>query len=192
MIGSLERRADTKKSSTYPLRRPLPRLGSGVRIPSPTPIISDRRPRSAARKEPRGEASELFHLRNMPTGKRGAAIASRLCSGNAAPGFERPARAATRRGEAHVLKTNRRFTIVPRLAARRSRLTPARHLVLRVQGPAWVCHIRDPELPPPRIPVLPRSRRSSPPSPTPAWGGLGMNARKLLEATLGFRSSLVE
>jgi hypothetical protein len=30
MIGSLERRVDTKKSITYPLRRPLPRLGSGM------------------------------------------------------------------------------------------------------------------------------------------------------------------
>src|SRR6516164_3841899 len=30
MIGSVELRADGKKSSTYPLRRPLPRLGSGM------------------------------------------------------------------------------------------------------------------------------------------------------------------
>jgi hypothetical protein len=30
MIGSLELRANTKKSTTYPLRRPLPRLGSGM------------------------------------------------------------------------------------------------------------------------------------------------------------------
>ena len=30
MIGSLELRADTTKSGTYALRRPLPRLGSGI------------------------------------------------------------------------------------------------------------------------------------------------------------------
>jgi hypothetical protein len=30
MIGSQERRVDTKKSITYSLRRPLPRLGSGI------------------------------------------------------------------------------------------------------------------------------------------------------------------
>ncbi|TMJ60355.1 MAG: heme-binding protein [Alphaproteobacteria bacterium] len=38
MTGSLELRADTRKSITYLLRRPLPRLGSGVRIPSPAPM----------------------------------------------------------------------------------------------------------------------------------------------------------
>ena len=39
-IGTWSERVDTEKSITYRLRLPLPRLGSGVRIPSPAPIFS--------------------------------------------------------------------------------------------------------------------------------------------------------
>src|SRR6516165_2609784 len=36
-IGTRSEQVDTEKSITYCLRLPLPRLGSGVRIPSPAP-----------------------------------------------------------------------------------------------------------------------------------------------------------
>jgi GNAT superfamily N-acetyltransferase len=44
MIGHPELRADTRKSSVYALRLPLPRLGAGVRMPSPAPKFQHLKP----------------------------------------------------------------------------------------------------------------------------------------------------
>ena len=69
MIGSLELRADTKKSTTYLLRRPLPRLGSGVRIPSPAPNKTRGWP-GKGRSVKRREAGEAPEARLRPSGLR--------------------------------------------------------------------------------------------------------------------------